>query len=63
MNVTGGDSRDEEGRQRFLPYQVDSHIFNHVTKATSIVAHFLSTASFYPLKKVYRLLRNSMPLI
>ena len=57
LNVTIVDTRDEFGRQRFLPYQIEKHMFNDLMKNHSsgdvrADAEFLSSYTFYPLRKV-----------
>ena len=52
MNLTVADTRDDQGRERFFPYQLEKHMFNYLTKDTNPDSKYLSQMAFYPLKKV-----------
>ena len=53
LNVTAGDSRDDRGRERFLPFNLEDHLLNGVLKEMRGTAAYLHKWSFYPAKEVF----------
>ena len=67
LNVTLVDTRDEFGRERFLPYQIANHMFNdllqnHSSNNVRADSKFLVGNAFYPLRKV-RVLSNIIDFV
>lgn len=56
MNVTAGDTRDEEGRLRFLPFPLEDHIFNDIRD--NVAANYLRDWTFYPIKQVFSFVKK-----
>ena len=53
LNVTAGDSRDSQGRERFLPFNLEDHMFTSVFKGSRGTAAYLKNWAFYPIKEVF----------
>ena len=49
LNVTAGDSRDDQGRERFFPFKMEDHLLNELRDTAE--AAYLRDWSFYPFSK------------